>query len=283
MTLISRKRITTGIESTLVHGLLLVGLVISMLPFYWMIVGSLKGKGGVFVVPPQWWPTKPKFINYLTVFEKTNFATGLLNSCFITFTRTAVTLLLSSMAGFAFAKYDFPGRDGLFAFLLGTMMIPGMVTMIPMFMVIVRMGWVDTYQALLIPGLASAFGTFLMRQYMFNVPDEMIDAAKIDGAGDFRLFFQLALPISVPALISLAIFTFFGNWNALFWPIIAIRSKSKYTLPLSIMNLRARGYVYVDYSVVFAGSFMATIPTLLVFLLLQRHFVSGIAAGALKG
>jgi len=157
------------------------------------------------------------------------------------------------------------------------------VTMIPMFMIIVRIGWVDSYQALIIPGLASAFGTFLMRQYMYNVADEMIDASRIDGAGDFRMFFQIALPIAVPALTSLAIFTFFGNWNDLFWPIIIIRSKNMYTLPLSIMNLRGRFPVYVDYSVVFAASFMATIPTLIVFFSLQRYFVSGIAAGAIKG
>jgi len=284
MTLVaSRKKRSLGLESVLIHMLLLIGVVICALPFYWMIVGSLMGKGGVFVKPPQWIPTVPRWSNYAKAFEQTNFATGIVNSTFISVTRTLFTLLFSSMAGFAFAKYDFPGRDALFAFLLGTMMIPGMVTMIPMFMIIVRIGWVDSYQALIIPGLASAFGTFLMRQYMYNVADEMIDASRIDGAGDFRMFFQIALPIAVPALTSLAIFTFFGNWNDLFWPIIIIRSKNMYTLPLSIMNLRGRFPVYVDYSVVFAASFMATIPTLIVFFSLQRYFVSGIAAGAIKG
>jgi len=204
-------------------------------------------------------------------------------ACFVTFTTTFSVLLFSAMAGFAFAKYDFPGRDGLFLFLLGTMMIPGVVTLIPTFMVIVKMGWVDTYQALIIPGLASAFGTFLMRQYMFNVSDELIDAARIDGAGDFRLFFQIALPISVPALTTLAIFTFFGNWNALFWPLIIIRTKPHYTLPLSLLLLRSRFPLNVDYSVIFAAAILATLPTLFVFFLLQRHFVSGIQTGALKG
>ncbi|MBC7236287.1 MAG: carbohydrate ABC transporter permease, partial [Chloroflexi bacterium] len=205
------------------------------------------------------------------------------NSCFITFTMSFFTLFFWAMAGFAFAKYNFPGKDGLFAFLLATMMIPGMVTMIPVFMVIVRMGWVDTYQALIIPGLASAFGTFLMRQYMFNVPDEMIDAARIDGAGDFRLFAQIALPIAVPALVTLAIFTFYANWNDLFWPIIVVRTRSKYTLALSLMQLRSKFPLYVNYSVILAGSVLATLPTLIVFFLLQRQFVSGIAAGAMKG
>lgn len=280
---ISRREAFRAIESAVIHAVLLAGVVVCVLPFYWMIVSSLKGPGRIFVVPPEWWPHNPQWDNYARAFQQTNFATGILNSCFITFTKTFFTLLFSAMAGFAFAKYDFPGKDGLFAFLLSTMMIPGMVTMIPMFMIIVRIGWVDSYQALIIPGLASAFGTFLMRQYMYNVADEMIDAARIDGAGDFRMFFQIALPISVPALTSLAIFSFFSNWNDLFWPILIIRSKEMYTLPLSIINLRGRFPVYVDYSVIFAASFMATIPTLIVFFSLQRHFVSGIAAGAIKG
>jgi len=271
-------------ESAILHTILLVGLAISMFPFYWMIVGSLLGRGQIFVVPPNLWLKGPPiWANYAAVFEKTNFATGFLNSCFVTFTTTFSVLLFSAMAGFAFAKYDFPGRDGLFLFLLGTMMIPGVVTLIPTFMVIVKMGWVDTYQALIIPGLASAFGTFLMRQYMFNVSDELIDAARIDGAGDFRLFFQIALPISVPALTTLAIFTFFGNWNALFWPLIIIRTKPHYTLPLSLLLLRSRFPLNVDYSVIFAAAILATLPTLFVFFLLQRHFVSGIQTGALKG
>lgn len=282
--LYSSKRLWFHLESILVHGLLIIGLLISIFPFYWLLIGSLKGRGEVFVTPPQLWFTSPPLpSNYCSVFDEVNFATGLLNSCFVTFIKTTCSLLFSAMAGFAFAKYDFPGRDGLFAFLLATMMIPGMVTMIPMFIVIVRIGWVDTYRALIIPGLASAFGTFLMRQYMYNVSDEMLDAARIDGSGDFRLFFQIALPITVPALVSLAIFSFFGNWNDLFWPIIIVRSRSKYTLPLSLMTLRARFPLYVNYSVILAGSVMATLPTLVVFVLLQRHFVSGIATGAIKG
>jgi ABC-type glycerol-3-phosphate transport system permease component len=283
VTHIARRSVSRMAERTLLHAFLIVGVVISMLPFYWMIISSLKGRGEVFVVPPRWWFTTPVFGNYPAVFRESNFATGFLNTCFVTFTKTAVTLLLSAMAGFAFAKYDFPGRDGLFLFLLGTMMIPGVVTMIPSYMIMVEIKWIDTYQALIVPGLASAFGTFLMRQYMYTVPDELLDAARIDGSGDFRLFFQIALPIAVPALTSLAIFSFFGNWNDLFWPMIVIRSKPKFTLPLSLMLLRSRFPHNVDYPVVFAASFMATLPTLIVFFFLQRHFVSGITAGALRG
>jgi ABC-type glycerol-3-phosphate transport system permease component len=276
------KTSTLSLKSFLLHLFLLLGLVISIFPFYWMIVSSLQPKDAIFVLPPRWFVATPMWSNYRAVFEMTNFGTGLSNTTFITLTKTFLILLFSAMGGFAFAKYSFPGRDKLFAFLLGTMMIPGIVTLIPVFMVIVQMGWVDTYQALIVPGLASAFGIFLMRQYMLTIPDELIDAARMDGAGDLRLFYQLALPMSAPALITLAIFTFFANWNDLFWPIIIIRTKEHYTLPLAILLLESRFPLHVDYTVIFAASFLATAPTLLVFFVLQRYFTGDILSGSLK-
>jgi multiple sugar transport system permease protein len=278
----ARRRRNRGIQSTLLHLFLLAGLTISIFPLYWMIVSSLKAPGHIFTLPPQWFVTQPVWRNYVEVFEKTNFATGLLNTTIVTTVKTVFTLLFSAMGGFAFAKYNFPGKAWLFAFLLGTMMIPGIVTLIPVFMVIVRIGWVNTYQALIVPGLASAFGIFLMRQYMLSIPDELLDAARIDGAGDLRLFAQIALPMSVPPLVTLAIFTFFANWNDLFWPIIIIRTKELYTLPLAILLLRTRFPLHVDYAVIFAASFLATVPTLLVFFLLQRYFQGDILGGALR-
>jgi multiple sugar transport system permease protein len=279
---LTAKQTSIRLRSFFLHLALLVGLAVFMFPFYWMIISSLQPKDGIFVLPPRWWVTDPVWSNYLEVFKATNFVTGFLNSTFITLTKTFLILLFSAMGGFAFAKYTFPGRDKLFLFLLGTMMIPGIVTLIPVFMLIVRIGWVDTYQALIIPGLASAFGIFLMRQYMLTLPDELIDAARMDGAGDLRLFFWLALPLSVPALITLAIFTFFANWNDLFWPVIIIRTKAHYTLPLALLLLQTRFPLHVDYSVIFAASFMATIPTLLVFFVLQRYFTGDVLSGSLK-
>ena len=278
----ARRRLSRGIQSTLLHLFLLVGVTISIFPLYWMIVSSLKAPGHIFTLPPQWFVTEPVWRNYVEVFEKTNFATGFLNSTLVTTVKTVFTLLFSAMGGFAFAKYNFPGKGWLFAFLLGTMMIPGIVTLIPVFMVIVRIGWVNTYQALIVPGLASAFGIFLMRQYMLSIPDELLDAARIDGASDMRLFFQIALPMSIPPLVTLAIFTFFANWNDLFWPIIIIRTKDLYTLPLAILLLRTRFPLHVDYAVIFAASFLATVTTLLVFFVLQRYFQGDILGGALR-
>jgi ABC-type glycerol-3-phosphate transport system permease component len=270
------------LRATFLYAILITGTIISIFPLYWMVISSLQSRGETFVLPPTLWVSTPVWQNYLSVFEKTNFATGFLNSTFITVVKTFFTLLFSAMGGFAFAKYDFPGRHGLFVFLLGTMMIPGIVTLIPIFMVIVSLGWVDTYEALIVPGLASAFGVFLMRQYMLTIPDELIAAARIDGAGDLRIFFQLALPMSVPPLVTLAIFTFFANWNDLLWPVIIIRTAQHYTLPLTIMLLRSRFPLNVDYSVIFAASFLATLPTLLVFFLLQRHFTGDVLSGALR-
>ncbi len=278
----ARRRRTRALQSTLLHLFLLIGVTISIFPLYWMVVSSFKAPGQIFTLPPQWFVTDPQWSNYVEVFTATNFTTGLVNSTFITLVKTLFTLLFSAMGGFAFAKYDFPGRSWLFAFLLGTMMIPGIVTLIPMFMVIVRIGWVNTYQALIVPGLASAFGVFLMRQYMLSIPDELLDAARIDGAGDMRLFFQMALPMSIPPLVTLAIFTVFANWNDLFWPIIIIRTKELYTLPLAILLLRSRFPLHVDYAVIFAASFLATIPTLLVFFFLQRYFQGDVLGGALR-
>lgn len=279
---VTSKGASRVVRTTFLYAILIVGVIISIFPLYWMVISSLQSRGETFVLPPKLFVTDPVWENYLTVFEKTNFTTGFLNSTFITIVKTVFTLLFSAMGGFAFAKYDFPGRHGLFAFLLGTMMIPGIVTLIPIFMVIVSLGWVDTYEALIIPGLASAFGIFLMRQYMLNIPDELLAAARIDGAGDLRLFFQIALPMSMPPLITLAIFTFFANWNDLFWPVIIIRTAQHYTLPLTIMLLRSRFPLNVDYSVIFAASFMATIPTLLVFFWLQRYFTGDVLSGALR-
>ena len=278
----SAKGPATQLRRIFLYAILIIGVIISIFPLYWMVITSLQSRGETFVLPPHLFVTQPVWRTYLEVFEKTNFATGFLNSTFVTVVKTFFTLLFSAMGGFAFAKYDFPGRNPLFVFLLGTMMIPGVVTLIPIFMVIVSIGWVDTYQALIVPGLASAFGIFLMRQYMLTIPDELLAAARIDGAGDLRLFFQLALPMSVPPLITLAIFTFFANWNDLFWPIIIIRTAAHYTLPLTIMLLRSRFPLNVDYSVIFAASFMATIPTLLVFFWLQRHFTGDVLSGALR-
>ncbi len=278
----AKHRFSRGFQSTLVHVILIVGVTISIFPLYWMVVSSLKPPGQIFTLPPQWFVTDPEWQNYVDVFTKTNFATGFVNSTLVTTIKTVFTVLFSAMGGFAFAKYAFPGKGWLFAFLLGTMMIPGIVTLIPVFMVIVRIGWVNTYQALIIPGLASAFGIFLMRQYMLSIPDELLDAARMDGAGDLRLFFQMALPMSIPPLVTLAIFTFFANWNDLFWPVIIIRTKELYTLPLTILLLRSRFPLHVDYAVIFAASFMATIPTLLVFFFLQRYFQGDVLGGALR-
>jgi len=260
-----------------------IGVIISMMPFYWMIINSLKKRNQVMVLPPQWWFDTPQFENYIKVFTETNFATGFLNSAFISTVSTLGIVFFAALGGYAFAKFKFPGRDPLFKFLLATMMIPDVAVLIPAFMFMVKIGWVDTYKGMIIPGLASAFAIFTMRQFMYSIPDELLDAARIDGASEFQIFIKIVLPMSIPAITTVTIFTFFAEWNNFFWPMIMIRSKEMYTLPLSLMLLESRAPRNVDYPLVFAASVLATIPTLLIFFLLQRHFTGEDAiAGALK-
>ena len=271
------------IKTILLHLFVIGGVIISMMPFYWMVINSLKARNQVMVVPPRWWFDVPHWENYLKVFSQTNFGTGFLNSSFIAVVSTLGILFFSSLGGYAFAKYKFPGRDALFKFLLATMMIPDVAVLIPAYIFAVRINWVNTYKGMIVPGLASAFGIFTMRQYMYSIPDELLDAARIDGASEFRIFMTIVLPMSVPGLTTLAIFTFFSEWNSFLWPMIMIRSKDMYTLPLSLMLLESRAPQNVDYPVVFAASFLATIPTLLVFFLLQRNFTGqDVAEGSLK-
>ena len=271
------------IKTILLHLFVIGGVIISMMPFYWMVINSLKARNQVMVVPPRWWFDVPHWDNYLKVFSQTNFGTGFLNSSFIAVVSTLGILFFSSLGGYAFAKYKFPGRDALFKFLLATMMIPDVAVLIPAYIFAVRINWVNTYKGMIVPGLASAFGIFTMRQYMYSIPDELLDAARIDGASEFRIFMTIVLPMSVPGLTTLAIFTFFSEWNSFLWPMIMIRTKDMYTLPLSLMLLESRAPQNVDYPVVFAAAFLATIPTLPVFFLLQRNFTGeDMAEGSLK-
>ena len=195
---------------------------------------------------------------------------------------TAGSLLLNSFAAFAFAKYPFRGRNTLFIGLLATMMIPGQVTMIPSFLLLKQLAWLDTYAGLIVPGLASAFGIFFLRQAMLTIPDEFLDAARLDGASELAIYRRVALPLVRPALATLAVFTFLGVWNDFLGPLIVVKSEEMKTLPLAISALSAGHYV-MSWPLLMAGTSFVVVPVLVVYLLAQRHFVDGIAAGGLKG
>lgn len=250
-------------------------------PFVWMMIASLMTAGEIQLRPPVWLPATPQFNNYAELVDSIPIARLYFNSLFTSGIIVFGVLLSSSLAGFAFAKYRFPGREFLFYLILATMMIPFFVTLIPVFFIVRQLGWIDTYQGLVIPGLTSAYGIFLMRQFMITVPDEIIDAARIDGASELSIYWRIVLPLIKPALATLGTFVFIGAWNNFLWPLLVLNSRELMTLPLGINSLRS---LYADNTnLLMAGTAVSVLPMLFVFIYLQRYFIQGIALTGLKG
>ncbi len=261
--------------------ILVVGAFVMVFPFIWMMIASLMTAGEIQLRPPVWLPAVPQFSNYTELWQSIPIARLYFNSLFTSGVIVFGVLLSSSLAGFAFAKYRFPGREFLFYLILATMMIPFFVTLIPVFFIVRQLGWIDTYQGLVVPGLTSAYGIFLMRQFMVTLPDELIDAARIDGASELRIYWRIVLPLVKPALATLGTFTFIGSWNNFLWPLLVINSRDLMTLPLGINSLRS---LYADNTnLLMAGTAVAVVPMLFVFIFLQRYFIQGIALTGLKG
>ncbi len=254
-----------------------------LFPFYWLLISAFKAKDQIFALPPQWWPSPWRFVNFASTFEKTNIVRAFFNSTVIAAGHCTLALFLCSLAGFAFAKYpQAPGRDKLFAFVLATMMIPGAVTLIPVFVVLCKLHAVNTYWAMIVPGAASAFGIFWMRQYAAeNIHNDLLDAARIDGCGEFTIYWRIVLPILRPALAALGILLVIGSWNNLMWAFIVLRTKNMFTLPLLIYLLNCENRT--PFELIMAASLLATLPLVAAFLLFQRQFIQGITAGAIKG
>ncbi len=256
--------------------------VIFLFPFYWLVISAFKSADDIFTAPPGFIPRPFVLDNFAGVFRMSNLGRAFFNSCVIAVGHVGLALFLCSLGGYAFAKFhNAPGREKLFAFALGTMMIPAAVTTIPVFIVLTRLHLVNTYWAMIIPGAASAFGIFWMRQYIAaNVPDDLLAAARIDGCGEFRLYWNVALPIAQPALAALGILVLIGTWNNLMWAFVVMRTQSMYTMPLLIYLLQ--GERSVPYGMIMAGGLLATLPLIVAFLLFQRAFIQGMTAGALK-
>jgi len=250
-------------------------------PFIWMLLTSVKDIGDIFVYPPKWLPSKPHFENFTRAFQAAPFGRYYLNSLFVAVSVTLGQLITCSMAAYAFARLQFKGRDVLFYIFLGTMMIPYQVTMIPSFMVLHWLGWIDSYKAMIVPGLASAFGTFLLRQFFMTIPKELEEAAYIDGCSKFRVLWQIIIPLSKPALATLAIFTFMGTFNDFIWALIVVNSEHLRTVQLGLAVFRDR-YI-TDWDLLMAGSVMATLPILMVFFFAQKYFIKGITLSGIKG
>ncbi|MBK7107073.1 MAG: carbohydrate ABC transporter permease [Ignavibacteriae bacterium] len=245
-----------------------------------MISASLMTDGQASVYPPRFFPEQIIYDQYNILFTRLNVATNFMNSLVLSLIVTLVSLFFNSMAGFAFAKYRFAGRDKLFKLLLSSMIIPAQVTMLPLFLMLKSFGLINTYMAIVIPGLANIFGIFLIRQYAMSIPDSLIEAARIDGATDFQIYFKIILPLAKPILVTLAIFTFMGVWNDFLWPLIALTDNSMYTLPVALANLM--GEHTKDPELMMAGSVITIIPVIIVFLALQRYYIKGIMMGSIK-
>jgi multiple sugar transport system permease protein len=261
--------------------LLILGAVLAMLPMIWMLSASLMPTGEASTYPPRFFPSRITFEHYTDLFTRLNLGRNLANSAFVSFVVTFASLFINSLAGYAFAKMRFSGRERLFKTLSTGLVLPTQVAMLPLFLLLKNMGLINTYWGVIIPGLSSIFGIFLVRQYALSIPDEMLDAARVDGAGEFRIFWSIVVPGIMPILATLAIWTFLATWNDFMWPLIVLSDASHYTLPVALANLS--GEHVQDTELMMAGSVLTVIPVMLVFLFLQRYYIQGVMAGSVKG
>ena len=271
-----RARLRAGLELLLLTG----GALVLLTPILWMLSTSLKPLDRVFELPLQWIPRPPRWDNYSTAWTRFDFPRYFANSFVVSTAVTLLNVFLSGLAGYSLAKYRYFGQRALFVTILSTLMLPLEVLMVPTFLIVKDLGWLNSYQGLIVPMVADAFGVFLMRQFMLHVPDSLIEAARIDGAGEVRTYFRIVVPLSWPAILTLAIFTWRETWDAFVWPFIIVTQDELRTVPLGLLRFQEE-YV-TTYNEVMAISAIAMVPLLLLFLLFQRAFIRGIALSGLK-
>ena len=270
-----------GLAGLVVNGLLLAGAAISLFPLLWMGSVSLMSPGEASKFPPPLVPGHATFENYRELFAHASVGRYLANSILLTTAVTLVSLVFNVAAGYAFAKLRFAGRDRIFKLLLGALVIPSQVALVPLFLELKQLGLVNTYGGVIVPAMAGIFGIFLVRQYALSIPGELLEAARIDGAGEFRIFHSVVVPVLKPIIVTLAVFTVLGTWNDFMWPLIVLSDKNVYTLPVALASL-SREHVQ-DNELMMAGSVLTTLPVLLVFLMLQRYYIQGLMVGSVKG
>ncbi|MCR4777776.1 MAG: carbohydrate ABC transporter permease [Lachnospiraceae bacterium] len=270
-----------SLSTILFYLICIVIAFIAILPFLWMISTSLKSRGALMSIPIEWIPKNPSFDAYKKLFSKFAFFRTVGNSLFISVTYTVVTLISASMAAFAFAKISFKRADLLLKIFLSTMMIPTQVTIIPLFVVMNRLSLVDTYSSVLLPSIFRPFAMFLLVQQMRTIPDDFLDAASIDGASIFSMYFKVALPLCAPTLATLSVTTFMESWNDYLWPLLMLTSQGKMTLPIALSTIN--GQYTTEYNVLMAGSLISMIPIVLIYIFAQKYFKNGMMAGGIKG
>jgi len=269
------------VTKAIVYGIALAGAVFSLLPLMWMASASVMPAGEASSFPPPLFPSEITWQHYRDLFSNLNVGRYFLNSLLIASLVTIISVTFNSMAGYAFAKFRFPGRDRLFSLLIGGLVIPVQVAMLPLFLLLKQFGLINTYWGVIFPGMATIFGIFLVRQFALSIPNELLDAARIDGAGEFRIYATIIVPLCKPILVTLAIFTFMASWNDFMWPLIILSDDDMYTLPVALANML--GEHAQDVELMMAGSVLTVLPVLVLFMFLQKSYIDGIMLGSVKG
>ncbi len=278
--LVTQSRTTRRVIVVVSLALLVAALFVMLLPFVWMVATSFKPEAEVVRFPPELLPGTVTFEHYVDIWQRIAFGRMFLNTLIFAGGVTIVSLLFDSLTAYALARMEFPGRNVLFILILATMMLPFQVTLIPIFELLTKADWINTYQGLIVPRATNAFGIFFLRQFFLSIPKDLEDAARVDGASEFRIYAQIVMPLCRPALAALAIFTFTYHWDDFYWPLIIVSSEELRTLPLGLALFVVRNRTAWD--LLMAGSVITTVPVLLVFLFFQRHFIRGIAVTGMK-
>jgi multiple sugar transport system permease protein len=276
----STKRLSS-LRSLLVHAALaVVGLIVAI-PLYWTVISSVTTNAGIFATPVQWIPPSLHFENFSQALAAAPFGRYFFNSAVVGLVVTATTLITSALAGYGFAKFNFPGRRLLFIVVLIALMVPFQAIMIPLFVLARQLGWLNSYAGLIVPGAVSGFGIFLMRQFMSKLPDALLEAARLDGCNEIQLFLRIVLPLSRSALAALAVLTFLASWNNFLWPLIVAQNPDVMTVPLGIVQFR--GSYFTNYTQILAVSLMAAAPVIVLYLVMQRQIIETFASSGIKG
>ena len=273
-----RRRLGGGDVAVL--GLLIAGALVMVFPLYWMFATAVRPRKELFSGHFDLLPSQLVWSNFSEAWGKLPFTQFYINSFAIAIIAVVVTVFINLLCGYTFAKYKFWGRDVLFLLLISTLMIPIQVIMVPEFLIVSKLGWVNTYWGVLVPRAAEAFGIFMVRQFMVSIPDELIEAARLDGAGEFTIFRKVVLPLSWPVIAVLTIFTFMWRWNDFAWPLVVLQDRASYTVPLGLSLMK--GQYYTDWTGLMGMSLVSIVPILLVFIFFQRYFIQGIASTGMK-
>jgi multiple sugar transport system permease protein len=273
-------RVKRGPAQWAVNGALLCIAALTLFPLVWMVGVSLMAPGEASTYPPPLLPADATLANYRELFARAGMARYVLNSVFLAIAVTALSLAFNVAAGYAFAKLRFAGRERIFRLMLGALVIPSQVALVPLFLLLKQMGLVNTYGGVIVPAMASIFGIFLVRQYALAIPDDLLDAARIDGASELRIFRSIVIPALKPIIVTLCVFTLLGTWNDFMWPLIVLSDQHLYTLPVALASL-SREHV-ADNELMMAGSVVTIVPVLAVFIALQRYYLQGLMAGSVK-